>query len=119
MRPSGKWTKHLNIHFFFVTDRIKKREVTVKGCPTGEMTGDFLTKPNQGAVFRKFRDLIMVVVPQPDPGPGKPKKKASDGSVKRDGRPSSKRQSLAEGVCWNLANRRLRVGVFGSAFLLR
>ena len=35
-------------------------------CPTDAMTGDFWTKPLQGALFRKFRDLVMGVVPQPD-----------------------------------------------------
>jgi hypothetical protein len=71
---SGKRTKHINMRFFFVTDRVAKRDVSVRWCPTGDMTGDFLTKPTQGALFRRFRDLIMGVVAQPDPGPGKPKK---------------------------------------------
>jgi hypothetical protein len=35
------------------------------------MIGDFMTKPLQGALFRKFRDQIMGVVPAQDPGPGK------------------------------------------------
>lgn len=35
------------------------------------MIGDFMTKPVQGALFRKFRDQIMGVVPAQDPGPGK------------------------------------------------
>ena len=38
------------------------------------MPGDFFTKPNQGALFRRFGDLIMGAVAQPDPGPGKSKK---------------------------------------------
>jgi hypothetical protein len=59
--------------YFFVTDRVANREVSVEWCPTGDMTGDFLTKPLQGALFTRFRDLIMGVVAQPDPGPGKPK----------------------------------------------
>jgi hypothetical protein len=70
---SGKRTKHLNMRYFFVTDRIANRECSVEWCPTGDMTGDFLTKPLQGALFTRFRDLIMGVVAQPDPGPGKPK----------------------------------------------
>jgi hypothetical protein len=53
---SSKRTKHINIRYYFVTDRIKKGELTVEWCPTGEMTGDFMTKTNQGAVFKKFRD---------------------------------------------------------------
>jgi hypothetical protein len=35
------------------------------------MIGDFPTKPLQGALFRKFRDQIMGVIPARDPGPGK------------------------------------------------
>jgi len=69
---SGKRTKHINMRYFFVTDRIAKRDISVEWCPTGDMTGDFLTKPTQGSLFRRFRDLIMGVVAQPDPGPGKP-----------------------------------------------
>jgi hypothetical protein len=70
---SGKRTMHLNMRYVFVTDRITNREVSVEWCPTGDMTGDFLTKPLQGALFTRFRDLMMGVVAQPDPGPGKPK----------------------------------------------
>ena len=35
------------------------------------MIGDFLTKPNQVALFKRFRDVG--VVEYPDPGPGNPK----------------------------------------------
>ena len=44
---SGKRTKHINIRYFFVTDRIKKGEVTVDWRPTYDMTEYFFTKPNQ------------------------------------------------------------------------
>jgi hypothetical protein len=37
------------------------------------MIGNFMTKPLQGALFQKFRDQIMGVIPAQDPGPGKPK----------------------------------------------
>ena len=56
---SGKRTRHINIRYFFVADRVKSGEVDVKYCPTGDMLGDFFTKPLQGAPFRKFRDLVM------------------------------------------------------------
>ena len=59
---SGKRTKHMNIRYFFITDRIKKGEVTVAWCPADEMIGDFMTKPLQGALFTRFRDMIMGVV---------------------------------------------------------
>ena len=68
---SGKRTKHINIRYFFVTDRIQKGDVELEWCPTAEMTGDFFTKPLQGAVSKRFRDLIMGVVPHPEPGKGK------------------------------------------------
>mmetsp|Transcript_35752 Transcript_35752/g.72576 ORF Transcript_35752/g.72576 Transcript_35752/m.72576 type:complete len:186 (+) Transcript_35752:173-730(+) len=59
---SSKRTKHINIRYFFITDRIAKGEVKVEWCPTAEMIGDYMTKPLQGALFRKFRDIIMGVV---------------------------------------------------------
>ena len=65
---SGKRKKHINVQYFFVTGRIKKGEVTVNGCPTYDMNGDFFTKPDQGSLFRQLRDMIMDVVRQPDPG---------------------------------------------------
>ena len=45
--------------------------MAVEWCPTDETTGDFLTKPNQGSIFKRFRDLIMGVMPQTDPNIGK------------------------------------------------
>jgi hypothetical protein len=68
---SSKRTKHVNIRYFFITNRVKNEEVSVVWCPTGDMTGDFVTKSLQGALFRKFRDQIMGVTPARDPGPGK------------------------------------------------
>ena len=60
-RSSSKRTHHINIRYFFVTDRIASKEMTVEYCPTGEMNGDFFTKPLQGALFRKFRDRVLNV----------------------------------------------------------
>jgi hypothetical protein len=45
---SIKRTKHINIWYFFITDRVRKEEVTVVWCPTGDMIGDYATKPLQG-----------------------------------------------------------------------
>jgi hypothetical protein len=72
---SSKRTKHINIRFYFVTDRINQGELTVEWCPTGDMTADFMTKPTQGALFIKFRDQIMGVVIAQSPGLGKKKVK--------------------------------------------
>jgi hypothetical protein len=85
---SSKRTKHINIHYFFVTDRIKKGELTVEWCPKGYMTGDIMAKPTQGALFKSFRDQLMGVVPAQDSSPGKiskkkPVKKAKDKSASK------------------------------------
>jgi len=62
---SSKRTKHINVRYFFVTDRIAKGDLRVEWCPTSDMIGDYMTKPLQGALFKKFRDLIMGQVPVP------------------------------------------------------
>ena len=58
---SSKQMKHINICYFFATDRIAKGDLRVEWCPMADMIGDYMTKPLQGALFRKFRDLIMGV----------------------------------------------------------
>jgi hypothetical protein len=60
---SSKRTKHISIQYFFITDIVSKEEVLVVWCPTGDMIEDYATKQLQGALFRKFRDHIMGVVP--------------------------------------------------------
>ena len=58
---SSKRTRHISIRYFFVTDRIAKGELTVEWCPTENMIADFMTKPLQGTIFRKFRYIVMGV----------------------------------------------------------
>jgi hypothetical protein len=71
-------TKHVNIWCFFITDCVDTGDVSLVWCPTGDMIGDFMTKPLQGALFQKFRDQIMGVVPAQDPGSGKAKTKINE-----------------------------------------
>jgi len=73
---SGKRTKHINIRYFFVTDRIQKKEMKVEWCPTEDMIGDFMTKPNQGALFSRFRDQIMGVISAQNPSRSAPNVKS-------------------------------------------
>ena len=56
---TGKGSKHINIRYFFVVDKIKHKEIKVIYCPTGEMVADFNTKPLQGKLFFHFRNTIM------------------------------------------------------------
>eukprot|EP00957_Ditylum_brightwellii_P115965 8845716-Ditylum_brightwellii.AAC.1 len=56
---SSKHTRHINIHYFFVTDWIKSGDLTINYCPTVMMVWDFYTKALQGKMFRTFRDQIL------------------------------------------------------------
>ena len=58
-RSSSQRTCAINIRYFFLTDQIEKGNVTVKYCPTKEMTADFFSKPLQGGQFKKFKSQIM------------------------------------------------------------
>jgi hypothetical protein len=41
---SSKHKKHVNIWYFFITNRIDKGNISLVWCPTGDMIGDFMTK---------------------------------------------------------------------------
>jgi len=56
---SSKRTRHINVRYFFITDKIKKGEVTVAFCPTTNMLADFFTKPLQGSAFKRMRSIIL------------------------------------------------------------
>lgn len=56
---SSKRTRHINIRYFFITDRIEAGEVTVEHCPTEKMVADYFTKPLQGTKFQNFRNTIL------------------------------------------------------------
>ena len=52
-------SRHIHIRYFFVKDRVDKGEMSIGYCPTAQILADFFTKPLQGALFHKFRDVIM------------------------------------------------------------
>ena len=56
---SSKRTKHINIRYFFIQDRVANGEIALKYCPTDQMLADYFTKPLQGAKFIQFRDMIL------------------------------------------------------------
>jgi Reverse transcriptase (RNA-dependent DNA polymerase) len=58
-QSSGKRTKHINVRYFFITDRVNNNEVSIVYRPTDDMIADFFTKPLQGQKFVKFRNQIM------------------------------------------------------------
>jgi hypothetical protein len=62
-QSSTKRTRHINIRYFFVKDRVENKEVSIVHCPTKEMVADYFTKPLQGVLFYKLRDYIMNIDP--------------------------------------------------------
>ena len=62
-RSSSKQTRHIEVRYYFITDHIERDRVQVSYCPTGDMLADYFSKPLQGSLFRKFRNLILNVNP--------------------------------------------------------
>ena len=63
---SSQRTRHINIRYFFIKDRVDKEEVNIVYCPTGHMVADFFTKPLQGKQFMEFRNKILGIDVNPD-----------------------------------------------------
>jgi hypothetical protein len=56
---SSQKTRHIDIRYFFLKDRLNTERLQIIHCPTFFMIADFLTKPLQGLLFRKFRAVLM------------------------------------------------------------
>ena len=56
---AGKRSRHFNIRYFFVKDLKEKGELSIRYCPTDDMTADYMTKLTHGGKFAKFRSEIM------------------------------------------------------------
>ena len=63
-KSSTKRTKHIELRYFFIHDQALQNKVSIKHCPTITMRADFLTKPLQGMLFYRLRDLIMNLAPE-------------------------------------------------------
>ena len=50
-RSSGKKTRHINVRYFFVTDRIAKGDLQIEHKPTDLLLADYYSKPLQGKKF--------------------------------------------------------------------
>jgi hypothetical protein len=58
---SSKRKTHINIRYFFVSDRIASDEFVMQYCVTKEIIADIFTKLLQGNLFLKSRNIIMSV----------------------------------------------------------
>ena len=64
-KSCGDKSRHINIRYFFIKDILEKENIELKHCPTERMIADYFTKPLQGKLFRKLRDIIMGLSPFP------------------------------------------------------
>ena len=62
-KSSSRRTRHFDVRFFNVKDKLQSNNITVVYCPTEKMVADFFTKPLQGAQFRLLRRVIMGMDP--------------------------------------------------------
>ena len=56
---AGQKSRHINIRYFWIKDRTESNNVEIRHCPTLETLADFFTKPLQGHLFRRFRDVVL------------------------------------------------------------
>ena len=59
LKSCGDTSRHINIRYFFIKDILHMENINVKHCRTEDMIADFLTKPLQGSLFRRMRNIIM------------------------------------------------------------
>ena len=60
-KSCGKQSRHLNLRIFWTTDKLRELGIDVVYCKTELMLGDFFTKPLQGNLFRRMKDVVMGV----------------------------------------------------------
>ena len=58
-RSTSEKTRHVDIRFFFMHDRVNAGDVSLVYMNTKDMTADTLTKPLQGEPFRVLRDKLL------------------------------------------------------------
>ena len=56
---AGPRCRHIDIRYFWMKHRIATEGITICHCPALQMTADFFPIPLQGALFQKFRDVLM------------------------------------------------------------
>uniref|UniRef100_A0AAV1UZ49 Copia protein n=1 Tax=Peronospora matthiolae TaxID=2874970 RepID=A0AAV1UZ49_9STRA len=59
-----KRTKHIDIRYHFVREKVESGEVVLEYCPTQDMLADMMTKPIAAVQFENIRDRLGIKVPQ-------------------------------------------------------
>jgi hypothetical protein len=58
-RAIGPTSRHINIRFFWLNDRLASGEISMRYVPTEEMPADLLTKHMEGSAFYKHRNTLL------------------------------------------------------------
>ena len=58
-RSNSERTRHVDIRYFFLHDRMNALDIDIQYLSTREMIADILTKPLQGELFRRMRNGIL------------------------------------------------------------
>ena len=61
---SKRRTKHIDLRYHFVRERIQEKAIELAYCETGSMVADILTKPLRTNLFRLHRNRIVFPVPE-------------------------------------------------------
>ena len=64
-RSCTSYSRHINIRYFFIKNVLEREGIELRHCPTERMIADYYTKPLQGSLFRKLRDILMGLTPFP------------------------------------------------------
>ena len=62
-RSNSERTRHVDIRYFLLHDRISTGDVDIVCLPTTDMIADILTKPLQGELFKKLRKELLNTTP--------------------------------------------------------
>ena len=92
---SSKRTRHMNIRYFSVKDGVESRKLSIEHCPTEDMVADYFTKPLQGRLFYKLRDLVMNIGPSSKYSSAQRSVLRNGKTRKSDGDPSRKEGDVA------------------------
>jgi hypothetical protein len=56
---AGPKSRHINIRYFWLKDRVASEDITIRHCPRLHMLADFFTKPLQGNLFKRFKAVVL------------------------------------------------------------
>ena len=59
---SGKRTQHFDIKYFYITDLINRKEVSIKYCSSNDMLTDYHSKPLIREKFMKIKNKIVNII---------------------------------------------------------